>query len=112
MDRQLVALRKALKSERAALIAADFDRLEKLGAQKTAILDELDVTDLPSADLRDVADQMRQVHDMTAAALDGFRSAVQGLEKHERARKRLDSYGPDGGARSIETPVNDLSKRA
>lgn len=112
MDRKLKALHKLLGSERAALVSADFGALEALAQQRETLLSELDLSLVSEDEIQETRAQAQQVQDMTRAALEGFRAARDGLSRNERIKTSLDSYGPDGAARRIATPINDLSRRA
>lgn len=112
MDKKLKALRKLLGSERAALVSADFGALESLARKRENLLAELDLSHASQDEVQEIRAQFQQVQDMTHAALEGFRAARDGLSRNERIKTSLDSYGPDGAARCIATPTNDLSRRA
>lgn len=105
-----------LAQERAALLCADFDRLERLGARKKALLGRLDAA-LPTADSSCEA-LLAQVQRAAARNTALYESAMAGVRD---AHKLLDHvrnpppgrvYGRNGARSALDTVPGTMERRA
>lgn len=111
-DLTILKLTELMEREYQAVLEGEYDRLDALTEKKLALIEMLEPEDLSQEQLDDIAQWHERLQDVTMAAIDGISAARNAYEQRLSVRSQLNSYGPNGDARLIETPNSELSRRA
>lgn len=101
-----------LDSIRDALLEGRYDQLNSHGNEVEAILTRLQPDVLQSDDLADLRKRLKRNAELTRAARDGFREAVQQMQDHARAHSEIRGYSADGTRQDIVVEPQRPARRA
>ncbi|AVO38555.1 flagellar biosynthesis protein FlgN [Pukyongiella litopenaei] len=112
-DNRIEQLDTLLDCERAALIAGDFARLERLVSEKENLVAQIDVTQAQPGDLPSLREKMARNQDLLTGAMEGIRAVARRLSDLQQARKGTDVYDGKGRKTHLSARVaSSVEKRA
>lgn len=105
-------LHALLQQERDALMAATYDDLPAIAAQKESYLRALKAGDFAPHALNTLKARMSENQALVAAALRGIRAAQQRFAALEHVRDGLTTYTSEGALSSVQTARHQIEKKA
>lgn len=106
------ALLRLLKTEKAAILAGDFDGVLAQTEQKTILLARLERAALSQHDLTDLLVDLTENQTLLASALQGIKNAQARLKELEKVRNGLTVYDQEGRSGEIRNARPALERKA
>ena len=95
------ALLNLLAREEKAILAGDFDTLERLFEQKQMLLARVARARLPEASLQALSRRSERNNRLLAASARGINKAREELARLRKGPQRFSTYGPRGGSNQL-----------
>ncbi|MFT5066804.1 MAG: hypothetical protein ACJAXK_001665 [Yoonia sp.] len=101
-----------LKMERAALLCADFQTIDKLAEEKTNLLVALSGSPPPSKSLLNIQSKLEQNQILLASAINGVHAAQTRIAALKEVRAGMRVYGQTGKIEQVQNRATGLSKHS
>ncbi len=103
METPIPTLDALLEEERTALLNGQLDRVGKMLAKKTRLVENLNEQRAEPDEVKALKAKVSRNQQLLQGSLEGVRRVAERLEALRRVRDRLDTYGADGKRKEVAT---------